>query len=45
VARIVAGDLDAYSGRFVDATVDLDEIAGAPDGETLRLRLVGPSLR
>jgi NAD(P)-dependent dehydrogenase (short-subunit alcohol dehydrogenase family) len=42
VARIVAGDLDAYSGRFVDATVDLDDVAGAPHGETLTLRLVGP---
>ena len=40
-ARIVAGDLDAYSGRFVDATADLDRDGAAPgfDTDALTLRL------
>ena len=41
VARIATGELDALSGCFVDATADVDALAGA-DGESpdrLRLRL------
>jgi NAD(P)-dependent dehydrogenase (short-subunit alcohol dehydrogenase family) len=43
VARIAAGELDSLSGRFVDATADLDEVAAAAEGaadERLMLRLV-----
>ena len=40
-ARIVTGDLDRYSGRFVDATADLDRDGAAPgfDTDALTLRL------
>jgi len=39
VARIVAGDLDRYSGRFVDATADLDRDDASLDEDALTLRL------
>jgi NAD(P)-dependent dehydrogenase (short-subunit alcohol dehydrogenase family) len=42
-ARIVAGELDALSGRFIDATDDLDELcrrANTFADQTLTLRLV-----
>ncbi len=44
VARIVAGDLDAYSGRYVDATIDLDEVTagGDFDDDALMLRIQTP---
>jgi len=45
VVRIVAGDLDACTGRFLDATADLNEVsqAEALAGDALRLRLISSS--
>jgi NAD(P)-dependent dehydrogenase (short-subunit alcohol dehydrogenase family) len=45
VARILAGDFDALSGRFLDATSTLDDLCAHPDklaDDTLTLRLVSP---
>ena len=43
VARIAAGELDVLSGRFVDATADLDSLLARDlPKEALTLRLVSP---
>ena len=43
VARIAAGELDSLSGRFVDATGDLDALSARTLAkEALMLRLVEP---
>jgi hypothetical protein len=43
VARIAAGELDALSGRFIDATGDVDALAARElPSEALMLRLVEP---
>jgi NAD(P)-dependent dehydrogenase (short-subunit alcohol dehydrogenase family) len=43
VARIAAGELDGLSGRFVDATADLDAlVARELTEDALKLRLVQP---
>jgi NAD(P)-dependent dehydrogenase (short-subunit alcohol dehydrogenase family) len=43
VARIAGGELDGLSGRFVDATTDLDALSARDlSAEALMLRLVQP---